>query len=531
MLTARQSKRISIYLVASIFISLFSGAVFADSSQVSVAGTFFEWGENSKYPFSSSSGGISTASADTYGDFSITGSFSDMDDLNGVPSYLVEPDTTVSFTYSYDDSMLTDNDNGDINWHITEDNHKKIDDDSLDLDGKIKSGAIVIQTSLDGANWITDEILLDIFESTPVQNDAIYFANDIQLLNGTYYRFIVVYRERKMVGSSGWAFFQSLQYDVRERAEIYTVYLESETSYTYQDNQSRQAIGSVVNAGSHNGFSSTNALTSNDFQYGWDLGNFFVSGYSDKVTNDNGDYVFLKNVGDRVALNFNLLQDINCLDGKDYLRINRDMDGTDAYFQTTSDIDFERGALMIRFIDHEGISHDQIYTNYLEANTRTGADTRVYLFEEGDYEVALDYEIVNTRGVNTYKNYRIFFRFSIRNGNCMVFPRDSVTGSELDNLSSTRNGFILDLAGSRWLHITVTRFVMNSNNTGLDQRYSRNDAQDMTPYDDDGIYVIEVTNDYAPGTTYQKIICVGTNSTLNNYFNNTVVPNPSILSI
>ena len=39
----------------------------------------------------------------------------------------------------------------------------------------------------------------------------------------------------------------------------------------------------------------------------------------------------------------------------------------------------------------------------------TGADTRVYLFEEGDYEVALDYEIVNTRGINTYKNYRIFF--------------------------------------------------------------------------------------------------------------------------
>ena len=332
-----------------------------------------------------------------------------------------------------------------------------------------------------------------------------------------------------MTGSSGWLVFQSLQYEYRERAEIYEVYLESETSYNYQDNSSRQALGSVVNAGSSKGYNGNSALTSSDYQYSWTLGNFFVSGYSDKKTNPDGNYVFLKNVGDRVALNFNLLEDINCLNGQDYLQINRDMDGSDSYFQTSDDIDFEKGALIIRFIDHEGIRHDQIYTNYLEANTMTGADTRVYLFEEGDYEVALDYEIVNTRGVDTYKNYRIFFKFSIRNGNCMVFPRDSVTGSELDNLSTTKNGFVLDLAGSRWLHITVTRFVMNADGTGLDQRYSRNDAQDMTPYDKSGIYRIEVTNEYAPGTSYKKIICVGTDTALNSYFTNKVVSNPSNL--
>ena len=43
------------------------------------------------------------------------------------------------------------------------------------------------------------------------------------------------------------------------------------------------------------------------------LGNFFVSGYTDKVTDTNGNVVFLKNDGDKVTLWFKLEQDINRL--------------------------------------------------------------------------------------------------------------------------------------------------------------------------------------------------------------------------
>ena len=118
-----------------------------------------------------------------------------------------------------------------------------------------------------------------------------------------------------------------------------------------------------------------------DPHYGWDLGNFFVSGYTQKTEDGNGNFVFLKNVGDKVTLWFNLKQDIDCLDGNEKLSISRDKDGFDQYFETAK-TDFGRGTLIVRYTDYEGVSHEpQIYTNYLEANLSPGADTVVQLFE------------------------------------------------------------------------------------------------------------------------------------------------------
>ena len=45
-------------------------------------------------------------------------------------------------------------------------------------------------------------------------------------------------------------------------------------------------------------------------------------------------------------------------------------------------------------------------------------------FEEGDYEVALDYQITKDKLFDQSSHYRIFFKFSVRNGNCMVYPLD-----------------------------------------------------------------------------------------------------------
>ena len=78
-----------------------------------------------------------------------------------------------------------------------------------------------------------------------------------------------------------------------------------------------------------------------------------------------------------------------------------------------------------------------------------GANTRVQLFEEGDYEVALDYEVTKSQLIPQTHHYRIFFKFSVRNANCMVYPFDIVTGAELTNSSVTENWFSLDLAKSR----------------------------------------------------------------------------------
>lgn len=527
--TCRAIISLSLAIVITISVGvLFPANINADSTTTEVDGLKYEWpSEGNKYPISTSTGS-STSSAATYGSFCLSGDITRTADQNGYKSFLVGSGN-VELKYLYTDELISSNDSGDVNWHITDDNSKEVD--TISLGSKVESGAIIIQTSLDGINWINDEIMTDVFETTRIQTGSIYSTNEIQLVNGTYYRFIVAYRERRLAGTSGWWVFRTSSYDYLECAEVYEFYLESEESHDYQNAHSTtQALGSAVNAGKSDGFNSADPIASaRDPHYGWDLGHFFVSGYSDKIVED-GTYVFLKNVGDKVALNFLLEQNINALNGNENLVINRDMNGRDSYFQTDKNINFERGALIIRHIDASGVAQRPlIYTNFLEANTSPNAETKVYLFEEGDYEVALDYEICDEDGWDTYSNYRIYFKFKIRNGNCMVFPFDSVTYSELENLSLTHNGFMLDLAGSRYLHINVTRYVLNANKTGLDQRWSR-PAADRTAYDEEGIYVITVTNDYAADSSYSKIICVGNNTVLNRYFRRNVVPNPGSLT-
>ena len=375
-----------------------------------IEGLLYVWNqEDSKYPISSSKG-IVTSSADTYGDFSIDGALRSVELNNGYKSFLVR-DGAVKFNYLYDDKLISDNDSDDVNLHITSDGNKSVD--GIELDSKIKSGTILIQTSVDGENWINDTVNTDVFNTTRTQTGSMYLTNDLQLQNGTYYRIIVAYRLRKLTGSHG-TFFKTKDYDYFEKAEVYEFYIKNEESDKYNVvSNTRKALGEPVNAGSHNGFSSTDHIERSDYHYGWQLGSFYVSGYSDLVTSPNGDNVFLKTTGDKVELSFELMQDINSLNGSKDLVINDDGDGTDEYFQTDRNVKFRKGALIIRHTDYQGIkTTPQIYTNFLEANTKVGANTRISLFEEGDYEVALDYEICNKYGIDTYQNYRIFFNKS-----------------------------------------------------------------------------------------------------------------------
>lgn len=111
----------------------------------------------------------------------------------------------------------------------------------------------------------------------------------------------------------------------------------------------------------------------------------FLNGYTREVIQADGSSVFLKNVGDKVTLWFNLEQDLDALNGDENLIINEDSNGYDNMFEI-GQTDFGRGTLIISYRDYQGEVHDPvIYTNYLAANTRTGVDPRVQLFEEGDY--------------------------------------------------------------------------------------------------------------------------------------------------
>lgn len=284
-------------------------------------------------------------------------------------------------------------------------------------------------------------------------------------------------------------------------------------------------LGTLTKTGLDNGFTGDKKIDNKDPHYGWNLGQFYVSGYTQRATNDQNEDIFLKNVGDKVELHFNLLCNVDAINGNEHLSVNTDRNPYDQYFETQKFNDC-RGLLIIRKTDYQNqASEPVIYTNYLDG-VNQGADTIVELCEEGDYEVALDYELKvehygaewNTKvSVPTYTDYRIFFTFKIRNGNCMVFPFDAKTYSELTNEAFAPNGFYLDLANSRYLEINVQRTVFVESVSGYteDIRFNR-PAADGAQYVDEGVYTITVKNLYTTQST-QKIIYVGSDPIMKAY--------------
>ena len=284
------------------------------------------------------------------------------------------------------------------------------------------------------------------------------------------------------------------------------------------------------NCGDDDGFTEPSDIKKDDNHYGWEIGNFIVSGYTRVENGDTENPIFLKNVGDTVKLSFILNQDINKLNGDDKLKINNDEKAYDEYFGI-KETNFGKGALIIKYTNYENKSEEpQIYTDYL-SGIEVGANTEVQLCEEGDYEVSLDYSVltetfgdlwkIKTSKLVTFEDdYKIFFKFSVRNGNCMAYPFDVKTGQELTDTAFTENGFRLDLAKSRYLKIDITKQVLNAGKDGLteDTRFNK-PARDGEEFTEEGIYTITVSNTYTNRTT-EKIIYVGSDSVLQAFVTN-----------
>lgn len=280
----------------------------------------------------------------------------------------------------------------------------------------------------------------------------------------------------------------------------------------------------VVKTGLDNGYYNTLEMGKNDPHFGLSIGKFYVSGFTSVTSQDGEHFIFLKTVGDDVELHFELTQDIDMLGNDTFVTINRDIGGYDRQLGVPP-TDFGRGTLIVRFTDYQNnMSEPQVYTNYLAAKQDGTADTMIALNEEGDYEVALDYEIKKDSYVlgtamtnSSYTNYRIHFSFSVRNGNTMVFPFDPVTGEELKNTSLAPNGFKLDLAYSRYLNVNVKLSVLTEGTAGIveDVRFNR-PARDGEQYTQQGIYTITVQNEYT-GQETTKTLYVGSDQKLIDY--------------
>jgi hypothetical protein len=283
-------------------------------------------------------------------------------------------------------------------------------------------------------------------------------------------------------------------------------------------------LGELTNAGLDTGYSEYNQVEQDDPQYGWSLGAFYVTGFT-SVSRDETP-TFLKLADDTVSLHFRLDQDIDALNGNGSLSIADDANGYDQSFEVDKQ-DFGRGTFIVRQTDYQNSkSAPQIYVDFLASTVSENADTEVQLFEEGDYEATLDYEIRNDPrkvpffGVSIlpeYTDYHITFSFSVRNGNTMVFLFDSSTGSELTNESLTENGFTIDMAKSRYLDVNVKREVMAEGRDELVEDVRSNaPAEDGKQYTDEGIYTITATNP-TTGEITEKKIYVGTDPVMKAY--------------
>lgn len=279
----------------------------------------------------------------------------------------------------------------------------------------------------------------------------------------------------------------------------------------------------AVNAGVDTGYAKQDTISGDDKHFGWRLGRFFLTGFTRVTADENQQPVFIKTLGDSVTLWFDLEQDIDALNGNAQLSLAADANGYDQQFGIPK-TNFGRGTLIVRHTDYQNAKNEPaVYTDYLLAKGTTGANTRIVLHEEGDYEVALDYEVQDgelTHITSKFGNYRIFLRFSIRNGNCMVYPFDLLTGAELQNTSVAEAGFSLDLARSRYLDINVRRAVLVETANGVieDERFNR-PAKDGDRYTQEGIYTISVSNRYT-GESTTKTIFVGSQALLETYVRN-----------
>lgn len=279
----------------------------------------------------------------------------------------------------------------------------------------------------------------------------------------------------------------------------------------------------AVNAGVDTGYAKQDTISGDDKHFGWRLGRFFLTGFTRVTADENQQPVFIKTLGDSVTLWFDLEQDIDALNGNAQLSLAADANGYDQQFGIPK-TNFGRGTLIVRHTDYQNAKNEPaVYTDYLLAKGTTGANTRIVLHEEGDYEVALDYEVQDgelTHITSKFGNYRIFLRFSIRNGNCMVYPFDLLTGAELQNTSVAEAGFSLDLARSRYLDINVRRAVLVETANGVieDERFNR-PAKDGDRYTQEGIYTISVSNRYT-GEATTKTIFVGSQALLETYVRN-----------
>lgn len=513
-------KLLIIFMCITFFVPIIFSVfkVNGEEENETVIGNLYHFEKKSKYEIDENSSYIETTLDNTYGILSVSGNnLRKISADNEVHSYSVEGGY-FSINYTYDDHYLTDDETKD---HLISDNSKEVN--GKKLSEKVGKGAILVEISKDRKTWVDAVENTNLFETTPVSTGALYTANDVQLLNGCYYRITIAYELSIKTKDSKFLFFiNNSEYNTRKYAEVYEFYAidnqASLISKPIKNTESKLGERKRVTDLSDYSKYETGNLAEDDPHQGWQMGSFYVGGYTGKQIID-GKNIFLKDTGDKVSLWFELSQpDLNKCNGIDGLYVESDNKGYDGNFEV-GPTNFGRGTLLICKVDKDGKKSEPIvYEDFLTALSSPSADTKVSLFEEGDYEVALDYSLVKKNAsfliLDMHAKYSIHFKFSIRNGNTVVFFKDTETQSELLYGNTTKNGILVDFANSNYLEVYVERSVLNGN--VFDVR-KNSVVNSMDTFTDEGVYRFTIRNT-TTGQITEKVFYVGDNNLLEKYY-------------
>ena len=115
----------------------------------------------------------------------MSGDLKVLSETNGFSSYEVSSGL-VTFSYFPNGTVIGASD---TDWHLIEDSASEVNGEKIDQ--KIRNGVVILQTSIDGTNWITELVKGNIAGSETDYSENFYETAEIQLVNGCYYRVIV----------------------------------------------------------------------------------------------------------------------------------------------------------------------------------------------------------------------------------------------------------------------------------------------------------------------------------------------------
>ena len=184
------------------------------------AGSSFELTEESSYNYS----GASPVSDLTYGrktmgTFYIIGNFNEESTYQDKLAYGTEE--TISFGYYYDGAYQTDVIE---NYNILADESTVVAGSTLS--GSISKGALIVQKSYDGINWMdAANPVVNFFESNPAGVDGFYTTSGDDIKHGTFYRVTIAYKTGMKVDEKGILFWKEDVFDARENVEVYEFFI------------------------------------------------------------------------------------------------------------------------------------------------------------------------------------------------------------------------------------------------------------------------------------------------------------------